>query len=135
MEKDDLLNIFIYGKEENLTHCTLCSTTFKRYNKWNLNRHYKKCFQQTTNQKHCADGAIARHMNYIKFTVTTRQIVESCIRIVTVQGKPLADLNSDGFRNLFEPVSSFINLNFFVTFRVILDFFYLSMPTHLKNMV
>lgn len=102
MDGDDLLEIFTFNKLKNETICALCFLKFKGFNKHNLKRHRSTCITKHQNSKESETLAGKKH--FINLSVTTRQIVESCLKVVTVQGKPFADLNSVAFRKLFEPV-------------------------------
>lgn len=103
MDGDDLLELIItFKKLTNETICELCCSKFKGFNRYNLKRHHSTCI--TKHQNSTKSETLAGKKHFIKLNVTTRQIVESCLKVVTVQGKPFTDLNGVAFRKLFEPV-------------------------------
>lgn len=111
-----------------ITICYGCDTTFKGFNKWNLKRHLEYCKQKSGHEiERNSESSLARKTHQIKINVTTRQIVESFLRIVTVRGKPLADLNH--FPDLLAPVTIFYILCYFMNkFEYVFMIF--SISTH-----
>lgn len=107
MNDEDILSYFSYDSQTNKTTCLTCQCVFSGFVKFNLKRHYKACSAKSM-PSNLAECAIAQKVHSIKVTLTTRQIVEPCIRLVTVHGKAFAVLNSIAFRQLFEPVNQLI---------------------------
>lgn len=43
-------------------------------------------------------------MNYIKLKLTKKDIENSCVELVTVNGRPFSILNDSGFQNIINPI-------------------------------
>lgn len=95
---------FSHDVNTNTTTCLTCNVKFRGNNKWNLKRHFGMCNRKNSGEI-VNPGSIASKKHLLNVGRTTRQIIEPCVRLVTVHGKPFADLNSVGFRELFKPVS------------------------------
>lgn len=102
--EEEYLGVFLHNKAIRTTTCTMCNSNFKQFNKYNLKRHYEICIRKHQGPVEC-EGSIARKIHHISLTATTREIVVSCLKIVTIHGKPFRVLNSVGFTDLFKPVS------------------------------
>lgn len=96
---------FIYDKNTGRTTCNRCSISFNGYNKWNLKRHFENCVLKHNNQNKDQDVglSLARKIHCTKITISTRQIIESIVKVVTIRGKPLVDVNKN-FQELLSPV-------------------------------
>lgn len=119
---DNILKNFIYDTETNTSTCTLCNKDFKGKKNFNLKRHFEGCSQNLKKEKEI-NQSIAGTVLSIRTNVTIRKILESCLSIVAVNGKPLADLNTSGFSRLFEPV---IFCNFLKKLNIFIKLFFYS---------
>lgn len=47
-------------------------------------------------------------MNFIKLKITKKDLEDSCVELVTVNGRPFSILNDSGFQNIINPIKSAI---------------------------
>lgn len=104
MDIEEFLGVFSYNRSSGSTTCMMCNKKFNGFVKWNLKRHYETCItKHSGGDEMCS--TIAKNMHTISFRITTQEIVISCLKMVTIQGKPFTVLGGEAFQTLFKPVS------------------------------
>lgn len=99
--EEEYLGVFLYNRSDRSTTCAMCNSNFKGFNKFNLKRHYGICVAKHHGNIECGES-IAKKLHHITLSATTREIILSYLKIVTIHGKPFTVLKS--LQDIFEPV-------------------------------
>lgn len=77
---------------------------FEEYNKLQLNKKLEKN-NLTTSSK---NPAYQRLFNFAKpskqVSITMKDVIDACVELVTVNGRPFSALNDSGLRKILDPV-------------------------------
>lgn len=102
---DELRSFYIFDSESNKTVCKICNKNYSGNHFTNLKRHFiqshKQLYDELCNTK---ETEVSSKKNKITYEIDKDKFVESIIEILTDDGRPLAILDSSGFKYIVDPI-------------------------------
>lgn len=115
---------FKFNAQENKSKCNVCDLKLAGINVTNLKRHlttkHAEIFNDW-NDTEDSEGNQIEKKRKICYHTSEEGIISSLVKIVTTEGKPFLFLDSEGFKEIMDPIYSSLGMNP-VTSRNIMNF-------------
>lgn len=126
MSKNPVHNSFSYNAQTNVSICKACKIEMKGKHTENLVRHMKRkhadiaerIFSEITAKKqkeHKNENSIMKYFANnppsATVSVSTEDLVNGCVELVTKNGRPLKMLEDSGFRKIIDPLCKAVGIS------------------------
>lgn len=105
--------LFEYNKEENKSECKMCQIKFTGEHLTNLKRHieakHKSFLGHLTPSVEKSE--LPKKKIKISYEIDAESFKSSLVKIITKDGQPLSQLDSEGFREIVDPIFKALNMN------------------------
>jgi bifunctional polynucleotide phosphatase/kinase len=110
-QKNDCRIYFTYNEEINLSKCNIadCNKSIKTNHNGNLERHLQTCHKEIYENllKSRMDSESAekdKSVKKIKIEMDSSTLLNACVEMVTVNGRPFTSMSDSGFRKIIDPI-------------------------------
>ncbi|CAG9820729.1 unnamed protein product [Phaedon cochleariae] len=104
---------FNYIQVEDKSVCKLCKDVIKGHHATNLKKHLIRSHNFTEDQfgtitsvNKSSNQPNVKEMNTIKIEITKEILIDACVELVTVNGRPFSLMEDSGFKKILEPIKA-----------------------------
>ncbi|XP_044573210.1 uncharacterized protein LOC123257573 [Drosophila ananassae] len=123
INKKKVHQFFIFNKMDNKSVCKMCGVKLAGFHSTNLKRHltskHGEIFKDCDSEEVTETQVVKKRK--ISFETSEGTLISSLVKIVTAEGKPFMFLDSEGFKEIFDPIYNVLGMNG-ITSRNIMSF-------------
>ncbi|XP_017468590.1 PREDICTED: uncharacterized protein LOC108360700 [Rhagoletis zephyria] len=110
---NQIRSLFEYSMEENVSLCKICKTKLAGQHSTNLRRHIETKHKSFLNHltPTVEKNEPPKKKIRISYEIDAESFESSLVKIITKDGQPLSQLDSEGFREIVNPIFKALNMN------------------------